>query len=84
MDQQMSLWQAMLVKQQGQEPAFNVAPEPGDRRFSAPEWKESPIYDYVHQAYLLNTQYLKQMIEDASGTGRKSQGTHAFPRPPDG
>jgi hypothetical protein len=61
MDQQMSLWQAMLVKQQGQEPAFNVAPEPGDRRFSAPEWKESPIYDYVHQAYLLNTQYLKQM-----------------------
>jgi polyhydroxyalkanoate synthase len=63
MDQQMSLWQAMLVRQQGQEPAFKVAPEPGDRRFSAPEWRESPIYDYVHQAYLLNTQYLKQMIE---------------------
>jgi polyhydroxyalkanoate synthase len=40
-----------------------VAPEPGDRRFSAPEWKESPIYDYLHQAYLLNTQYLKQMVE---------------------
>ena len=63
MDQQMSLWQSVLGKQQGQEPAFKVAPEPGDRRFSAPEWKESPIYDYLHQAYLLNTQYLKQMVE---------------------
>lgn len=63
MDQQMSLWQSVLGKQQGQEPVFKVAPEPGDRRFSAPEWKESPIYDYLHQAYLLNTQYLKQMVE---------------------
>ena len=63
MDQQMSLWQAVLNKQQGQEPAFKVSPEPGDRRFSAPEWKESPIYDYLHQAYLLNTQYLKQVVE---------------------
>lgn len=63
MDQQMSLWQSVLGKQQGQEPTFKVAPEPGDRRFSAPEWKESPIYDYLHQAYLLNTEYLKQMVE---------------------
>lgn len=75
MDQQMSLWQAVLGKQQGQEAAFKVAPEPGDRRFSAPEWRESPIYDYVHQAYLLNTQYLKQLVEvipaqDAKGKER--------------
>jgi len=63
MDQQISLWQSVLGKQQGHEPVFKVAPEPGDRRFAAPEWKESPIYDYLHQAYLLNTQYLKQMVE---------------------
>ena len=63
MDQQMSLWQSVLGKQQGQEPNFKVTPEPGDRRFSAAEWRDSPIYDYLHQAYLLNTQYLKQMVE---------------------
>lgn len=73
MDQQMSLWQSMLSKQQGQEPAFKVAPEPGDRRFSAPEWKESPIYDYMHQAYLLNTQYLKQMVEVIPAEDAKSK-----------
>jgi polyhydroxyalkanoate synthase subunit PhaC len=63
MDQQMSLWQSMLSKQKGEEQSFKVAPEPGDRRFSAPEWRESPIYDYLHQAYLLNVRYLKEMVE---------------------
>ena len=63
MDQQMSLWQAMLARQKGQEQDFKVAPEPGDRRFAAPEWRESPIYDYLHQAYLLNVRYLKEMVE---------------------
>src|SRR5574343_1177457 len=62
-DQQMSLWQSVLAKQQGQAPSFQIAPESGDRRFSAPEWKESPIYDYLHQPYLLNTQYLTEMVE---------------------
>jgi polyhydroxyalkanoate synthase len=69
----MSLWQSVLSKQQGQEPAFKVAPEHGDRRFAAPEWRESPIYDYVHQAYLLNTQYLKQMIEVLPAQDEKSK-----------
>jgi polyhydroxyalkanoate synthase subunit PhaC len=63
MDQQMSLWQSMLAKQKGEDQSFKVAPEPGDRRFSAPEWRESPIYDYLHQAYLLNVRYLKEMVE---------------------
>ncbi len=62
-DQQMSLWQAMLAKQKGQPQGFSVAPEPGDRRFAAPEWRDSPIYDYLHQAYLLNVRYLKEMVE---------------------
>ncbi|WP_228276498.1 class I poly(R)-hydroxyalkanoic acid synthase [Dechloromonas sp. H13] len=63
MDQQMSLWQSVLASQQGKEPAFKVSPESGDRRFAAPEWRESPIYDYLHQAYLLNTKYVNEMVE---------------------
>jgi polyhydroxyalkanoate synthase len=78
MDQQMSLWQSVLGKQQGQEPVFKVAPEPGDRRFSAPEWKESPIYDYLHQAYLLNTQYLKQMVEVIPAEDEKAKDRMRF------
>ncbi|MCK6390849.1 MAG: class I poly(R)-hydroxyalkanoic acid synthase, partial [Azonexus sp.] len=71
MDQQMSLWQSVLDKQKGREPAFRVAPEPGDRRFSAPEWHASPIYDYLHQAYLLNVRYLKDMVEVMPSEGKE-------------
>ncbi len=73
MDQQMSLWQAMLAKQQGGEQSFKIEPQPGDRRFSAPEWRESPLYDYIHQAYLLNTQYLNQIVELMPAQDEKSK-----------
>src|SRR6185369_10522459 len=49
------------------------APEPGDRRFSAPEWRDSPLYDYLHQAYLLNTGYLKELAELTPAQDAKSK-----------
>ena len=60
-DQQLSLWQSVLGKHQGQPETFKVAPEAGDRRFNSPEWQQSPVFDYLHQAYLLNTRYLKEI-----------------------
>ena len=62
-DQQLSLWQSVLGKHQGKPETFKVAPEAGDRRFNSPEWQQSPVFDYLHQAYLLNTRYLKEMVE---------------------
>ena len=62
-DQQLSLWQSVLAKQQGSEEGFKVSPDAGDRRFSAPEWRASPVYDYLHQAYLLNTKFVKELVE---------------------
>ncbi len=40
-----------------------VQPEPGDKRFAAPEWSESPVFDYMRQAYLLNAGFLRQMAD---------------------
>jgi polyhydroxyalkanoate synthase len=57
---------------------FKVAPEPGDRRFSAPEWRESPVYDYMHQAYLLNTQFLKEMVELMPAQDEKAKNRMRF------
>jgi polyhydroxyalkanoate synthase len=42
---------------------FRVSPEPGDRRFAAKEWRESPVFDYIQQAYLLNARFLKEFVE---------------------
>ena len=42
-----------------------MKPEPGDRRFSAPEWAENPVFDYLRQAYLLNSAFLTKAAETA-------------------
>ena len=54
LNQQMSLWQSVLARQQGAPETFKVAADAGDRRFAAPEWRESPVFHYLYQAYLLN------------------------------
>ena len=59
-----ALWQAMLQRRKdAPPPAPLIQPEPGDKRFAHPAWAESPIYDYLRQAYLLNAQYLKRIAE---------------------
>ena len=59
------LWQGMLGKAPGQ-PAPQVAsPDAGDKRFDHPAWSESPVYDYLRQAYLINAEYMKRVAEAA-------------------
>lgn len=65
MAQQAKLWQSMLSKSQGKASDFEVLPESGDRRFKAPEWSESPVFGYIYQSYLLNSQLLFRLVEEA-------------------
>ncbi|MEY2632498.1 MAG: hypothetical protein RIR00_1152 [Pseudomonadota bacterium] len=62
-EQQLQLWNAVLARSQGKDAEFSVQPEPGDRRFSAPEWRDSPVFDYLRQSYLLNAQFLREAVE---------------------
>jgi polyhydroxyalkanoate synthase len=78
MDQQMQLWQSILDRQQGREHSFKVAAEPGDRRFAAPEWRDSPVFDYLHQAYLLNTQYVRALVELVPAADGKARNRMRF------
>jgi polyhydroxyalkanoate synthase len=65
LEQHGKLWQSMLAAKPDAPAPAVVQPEPGDRRFAAPAWSESPIYDYLRQAYLINSAYLKRMAEAA-------------------
>ena len=59
------LWQGMLGKAPDQ-PAPQIAgPQPGDKRFDHPSWSASPLYDYLRQAYLINSDYITRMAEAA-------------------
>lgn len=57
------LWSSMLARKPDTPSPPVVEPEAGDRRFSAPAWQESPVFDYVRQAYLLNSGFLKQVAD---------------------
>ena len=62
--QHLELW--MNLARAGDEaaaPAPVAVPEPGDRRFHAPEWKSLPYFDYLKQAYLINSRWLTDMVE---------------------
>jgi polyhydroxyalkanoate synthase len=61
-ENQARLWTSMLAGRG----ATVAAPEAGDRRFAAKEWRESPYYDYLKQSYLLATRFLNGMA-DAAG-----------------
>jgi len=58
-----ALWTHMLNREQRTAEPL-VAPPPGDRRFSSEAWSESPVYDYLRQAYLLNADFLSRVASD--------------------
>ncbi|MFN3987777.1 MAG: class I poly(R)-hydroxyalkanoic acid synthase [Rhodocyclaceae bacterium] len=58
-----ALWSAMLQRRPGEKPVPVVAPEAGDRRFASQHWEDSPLFDYVRQAYLINADFLRQVSD---------------------
>ena len=63
LQQQLQLWGRMLTSGATGEPV--VAPEHGDRRFSAKAWRENPGYSFLKQSYLLNSRLLSELVEAA-------------------
>ena len=71
--QQFSLWLSLFNPSQ----ANQVDPEPGDRRFNAPEWEQSPLHNYLKQSYLLSSRWLTGLVEDST-LDEKSKARCAF------
>jgi polyhydroxyalkanoate synthase len=63
MQKHAALWAGMAQRKADEPAPAVVAPEPGDRRFTAADWSESPYYDYLRQAYLINADFLKKLAE---------------------
>jgi polyhydroxyalkanoate synthase len=57
------LWQTQLQRKPGARVPPVIEPVRGDLRFSAPDWAESPMHDYLHQAYLINADYVMRSVE---------------------
>src|SRR5436190_8681376 len=60
MQEQMKLWMKSF------EPKPKDGEEGGDKRFSAPEWNELPIFRYFRDSYLLTSKMMMKAVEEAS------------------
>ena len=59
----MALWTSMIGRKPGENSEPVVSPEAGDRRFSSQEWSDNPMFDYLRQAYLINSSFLRQATD---------------------
>lgn len=60
-----ALWRTMAERAMGQAPEPLIEPAKGDRRFSAPAWRDEPVFDYLKQAYLLAAQQIGDLVQSA-------------------
>jgi len=74
------LWMATLQRQRGEASSPVVAPERGDRRFAAAEWRDQPYYDYLKQSYLLTSRYITELVEAADVDARTKRRLRFFAR----
>lgn len=62
-EQQQKLWQNATRAMLGEQVDVLVTEEQGDKRFADSDWEGSPAFSYVKQAYLLNSEYMNQLVE---------------------
>jgi len=69
LEKQARLWSALVA---GRSESV-VAPQPGDRRFAAAQWRDNPYFDYLRQSYLLASRFIEDLIEAAELEARAKE-----------
>lgn len=77
LDQQSALWQHMLSGSQLPE-SLQAVVNVKDRRFSSPEWREIPHFDYLRQSYLINADFLRRLVDLVPAENAKVRGRLDF------
>jgi polyhydroxyalkanoate synthase subunit PhaC len=58
----------------------SAASAKADRRFKAPEWKQNPFFDFIHQSYLQTSQALLDAVELAQADEETKQQMRFYTR----
>ena len=61
------LWSSMLKRMSGEETKAVAEPDPRDKRFQDPEWRENPFFDFTKQLYLITSRWAEDLVERAEG-----------------
>ncbi len=69
----MDLWQGSMKKFMGEPSSPIIEPEESDKRFKAPEWQESALFDFIKQSYLLTCHHMERTVSDVDGLSEKQK-----------
>jgi polyhydroxyalkanoate synthase len=58
----MTLWGNTLRRMSGEQVDPLVPADPKDKRFADPQWQESPIFDFIRQAYALTVDWANNLV----------------------
>jgi polyhydroxyalkanoate synthase len=64
MKKQQELFQHTALRFLGQEAAPVATPDRSDKRFKDEQWSENPLFDYIKQLYLLQSNSMMDVIHD--------------------
>lgn len=73
LEKQQALWQNVSRTMMGQEVNPVIVEPKGDQRFKDRDWNDNPVFSYIKQAYLLNAEYLQQLVDSFEYDDRKTE-----------
>jgi polyhydroxyalkanoate synthase len=68
----MTLWQNTARRMWGMEAEPVIQSDPKDRRFKDEAWKESEVFDFIKQSYLLSARYVNDVVSHVDGLDAKT------------
>ena len=68
----MTLWQNTTRRMWGGENEPVIEADPKDRRFKDEAWKESEVFDFIKQSYLLSARYMNDVVTHVDGLDPKT------------
>ena len=68
----MSLWQNTAQRMMGMETKPVIDSLSGDRRFKDAAWKDSEVFDFIKQSYLLSARYVQDVVTHVDGLDDKT------------
>lgn len=60
------LWGETFRRLTGEQASETKSAAVADKRFSDPQWRENPVYDFLRQAYSITTNWANSMVDRAS------------------
>jgi polyhydroxyalkanoate synthase len=72
------IWGQTLRRLSGEDAPPIVPPDPSDRRFSSPEWRDNAFFDWLRQSYAFTSRWAGDMVEKAEGVDPQTKARAAF------